>query len=152
MGRGHEGHSPPCPSAVTPALPLFFLFPFIQILLAAGASVDVRDEDGALPLHDGSAGGALHRLHSPLSRVESKPIPAPLFLTGYAGIVALLLQAAEDKNLRPSLLSVVDMDGDTVRVCRSRQSASWHTEMRQAVVGREDCSRSIMRAEGVTLK
>lgn len=95
------------------------LFPFLQILLAAGASVDVRDEDGALPLHDSSAGGALHPLHaphSPLSWVESNPV---LFLTGYAGIVALLLQAAEDKNLRPSLLSVVDVDGDTVRVCRS---------------------------------
>ena len=32
------------------------------------------------------------------------------------------------------------------------RSASWHSEMRQAVGGRGGCSRSIMRAEGVTLK
>ncbi len=28
-----------------------------QILLAAGANIEVRDEDGGLPLHDACAGG-----------------------------------------------------------------------------------------------
>ena len=28
-----------------------------QILLAAGANIEVRDEDGGIPLHDACAGG-----------------------------------------------------------------------------------------------
>lgn len=31
-----------------------------QILLTAGANIEVRDEDGALPLHDACAGGIEH--------------------------------------------------------------------------------------------
>ena len=30
-----------------------------QILLAAGANMEVRDEDGGLPLHDACAGGKI---------------------------------------------------------------------------------------------
>lgn len=61
----------------------------MQILLQAGALQNVRDEDGALPLHDACAGG-------------------------YLQIVDILLKAAKtDEQQLKSLLETTDIDGDT---------------------------------------
>lgn len=36
------------------------ILPSLQLLLERGANLEVKDEDGAVPLHDACAGGRLY--------------------------------------------------------------------------------------------
>lgn len=60
----------------------------MQLLLERGASLEAKDEDGALPLHDACAGG-------------------------YTEIAQLLINSAPDPDCVKRMLVSVDVEGDT---------------------------------------
>ncbi|CAI5523432.1 unnamed protein product [Closterium sp. Naga37s-1] len=62
--------------------------PGVSLLLAAGAAIEARDEDGAIPLHDACAGGFLN-------------------------VIGMLLAAASDAEQRRRMIAAQDCDGDT---------------------------------------
>ncbi|GMY14838.1 poly [ADP-ribose] polymerase tankyrase [Fagus crenata] len=62
--------------------------PCVQLLLERGANLEAKDEDGAIPLHDASAGGFIE-------------------------IAQLLLNSAIDSECVKRMLESVDVEGDT---------------------------------------
>ncbi|KAL5709773.1 hypothetical protein ACHQM5_020419 [Ranunculus cassubicifolius] len=67
---------------------LYGHFPCVQLLLARGASLEAKDEEGAIPLHDACAGG-------------------------FVEIVQVLINAANSADCVKRMLETVDEEGDT---------------------------------------
>nr|GMC86326.1 ankyrin repeat and SOCS box protein 13 [Ipomoea batatas] len=61
----------------------------VQLLLEKGASLEAKDEEGAIPLHDACAGG-------------------------FTQIVQLLISSTSDPTCVKTMLETVDIEGDTV--------------------------------------
>lgn len=83
--------------------------------------MEVRDEDGAVPLHDACAGGGLYYLL--LSScpndfyIEFFYIILVYLLNNFAGfieIVQFLINSANNTELVKRMLETVDAEGDTV--------------------------------------
>lgn len=88
---------------------------FTQILLERGASLESKDEDGAIPLHDACAGGTLSYLQSISCHFITRLlIFCELRNAGYTDIVQLLLNNANDADIVKRMLESVDVEGDTV--------------------------------------
>lgn len=84
-------------------------------MLERGASVEAKDEDGGIPLHDACAGGKLRKksITFDLNRFMPKISP-DFFILGYLEIVQLLIGKADSPDCLKRMLESVDVEGDTV--------------------------------------